>query len=260
MSSSTERCIQHRIRILELSQKVTAIHIGGSFSAIEIIDAIYNECKRPNDIFLLSKGHAGVALYVVLESVGLIKSLELDTYTRRESIFGVHPTKKISGIISGFGSLGHGLGVACGIAYHKKYSKDSTQDKVFVLMSDGELQEGSTWEALLVASNLKLDNLVILIDLNDFQSFGRMSDNHPAMYPVRDKFEAFGAHCIEVDGHNTNEILKALNQSVPGKCSVIVCNTIKGKGVSEFENNPIWHYRSPDSDEYKLAVSELLKS
>lgn len=219
------------------------------------MDSIFYEIKSKDDFFILSKGHAGIALYVILEDF-YKKNFDLDSYTQINSIFGVHPTKKIPQVITGTGSLGHGIGIGCGIAYFEKIKK--SKQNVFILISDGELQEGSTWESLLVASNLKLDNLYIFVDLNDFQSFGRMSVNHPSVYPISDKLTSFGFETKTVDGHNHYEIIDAIkNMHETNKPKAIICNTIKGKGVSLFENNPIWHYRSPNSEELAVALREL---
>lgn len=256
------RCVSYRKRILEISQRVSALHVAPAFSCIEIVDLIYSSLmkvsgvsKEIGDSFLMSKGHGCMAQYVVLEALGILPKEELDRYCTPEGILGAHPDRGNPGIIASTGSLGHGLGLAVGMAYAEKLKK--TNCKIFALLSDGELQEGSSWEAAMMAANLKLDNLIIFIDANDFGGMNRMSETHCAFYPLRDKFDSFGWISAEVDGHDglamKNEYLKRKRE----KPFVIICNTIKGKGVSFMENVPIWHYRSPDKNEYLQAVAEL---
>ena len=264
LKKSQERCALFRKRILDISQQVQAIHIGGSYSSIEIIDCIYNGLMNKDihgegkDIFILSKGHAGIAQYVVLESLHIINSNDLADYSLFDGKFSVHPDIKNPGISASTGSLGHGLGIATGIAYaHKNIFK--TDIIVYVVISDGEMQEGSTWESLMMAANLNLKNLVIILDHNKFQSFRRALDHHPALYPILDKVKAFGYEVDEVDGHNSMEIYDSIKHRDGKKPLFVIADTIKGKGVSYMENNPIWHYRSPSKKEYAIAISELNK-
>lgn len=250
--ASKLRCLNYRLRLLEISQKVSALHLAGSFSCLEILDAIYFNAMRPNDIFILSKGHAGIAQYVILEERGILTRDKLDNYASHNSELGVHPTRDIPGIYMGTGSLGHGLNIAIGSAIIRKKSNA----KVYVVISDGELQEGSVWEGILNAPALLLDNLTVVIDFNDFQSLGKTSETHPNLFPLREKFESFGWQVFETDGHSYTEMSKALSEisSLP---KIIIAKTTKGKGVSYMENEPIWHYRSPSEQEYELAKSEL---
>lgn len=256
------RCVAYRKRILEISQKVTALHVAPAFSCIEIVDLIYsNLMKRAgsnqnvSDFFLMSKGHGCMAQYVVLEALGILSKEDLDQYCTPKGILGAHPDRGNPGIIASTGSLGHGLGLAVGMAYAEKLKK--TDSKIFTLLSDGELQEGSSWEAAMMAANLELDNLVVFIDSNDFGGMDRMSENHPAFYPLRDKFESFGWESAEADGHDPLGLFGHYSERKQKKPYVIICKTIKGKGVSFMENIPIWHYRSPNKDEYIQAISEL---
>ena len=261
---SVQRCLKYRKRILEVSQQVSALHAAGAFSAIEIVDCIYNSLMRGQpgvnspDTFLMSKGHGCMSQYVVLEDIGVLTRRDLDLYCKKEGILGCHPDYGNPGIEASTGSLGHGMGLATGIAYSERYLQKS-EAVVYVVFSDGELQEGSTWEAMMMAANLKVSNLVGIIDHNGFQSFGRTTETHPAFYPIREKIESFGWEVAEVDGHNQSEIYKAVREKSGEKPFMVIANTIKGKGVSFMENSPIWHYRSPTADEYQVALSQLLE-
>ncbi|MGH9875932.1 MAG: thiamine pyrophosphate-dependent enzyme, partial [Pyrinomonadaceae bacterium] len=153
------------------------------------------------------------------------------------------------------GSLGHGMGIATGMVYADKIQgKDQL---VYVVLSDGEMQEGSTWEAIMMAANLGLGNLLAFLDLNGFQTLGRTSETHPHFYPVLDKVRAFGWEAAEVNGHDAKAVLKAVRAREGKQPFFVVGNTIKGKGVSYMENVPIWHYRSPNKEEYAKAIAEL---
>ena len=240
-------------------------HIAPSLSSVEILTALYfkilkidkNNYKHDNrNRFILSKGHAGVALYAVLAKKGIIDENILNTFCQKGSILGAHPETAIPGVEFSTGSLGHGLSLGTGVALAGKLDKKDY--KVFVLLSDGECQEGSVWEAAMFASHHKLDNLVAIIDYNKLQSLGKVNDI-VSLEPFVDKWRAFGWSVREVNGHNISEIVGALGEipfskNVP---SVIIAHTIKGKGISFMENKPIWHYRLPNNDEIKIACKEL---
>lgn len=258
-SASEERCKKYRLRILELSKNVPALHIAPAYSCIEILDYIYFELLRPleqdsHDKFVLSKGHGAIAWYCVLEALGILSTQELELYCKPEGGLGAHPDRGLPGIIASTGSLGHGLGLATGVAYSQKLKGAG---RTFVLVSDGELQEGSSWEAAMMAANLGLSNLSVFVDLNDFGGMDRMTIQHPAFYPLADKFVSFGFEVVEADGHKFLTLHEAVNQLTSKKPKVIICNTVKGKGVSFMENVPIWHYRSPSEEEYQIAVKEI---
>jgi len=260
--AASARCVSYRKRILEVSQRVSALHVAPAFSCIEIVDLIYSSLMKLSrfveggeDFFLMSKGHGCMAQYVILEALGILPKKELDRYCTPEGMLGAHPDRGNPGIIASTGSLGHGLGLAVGMAYAEKLKKSNS--KIFALLSDGELQEGSSWEAAMMAANLELDNLVVFIDSNDFGGMDRMSEHHRAFYPLRDKFEAFGWESAEADGHDELALFGQYSQRKQKKPFVIICKTIKGKGVSFMENVPIWHYRSPNKDEYIHAIAEL---
>ena len=223
-------------------------HEKAGATCLEIVDLIYYELKRPQDAFILSKGHGAIAQYVVLESLGL---MDLSQYCR--GTLGGHPD--IGPIVeASTGSLGHGLGMAVGMAY-AEYLK-GTDSKVYVVCSDGELQEGSTWEAVQMAANLKLDNLILFVDLNDYGGMDKISEHHPAVYPVVEKFNAFGWFSVECDGHDEHDMRQEL---MPWERPfAMICRTTKGRGVPYMEADPQkWHYRSPTAQEYQQALAEL---
>jgi transketolase len=255
-----KRCQNWRTKILEISQRVSALHIAPAFSCVEITDVIYFQLmkrfdKNFHDIFIMSKGHGCMIQYVILNHFGIISDDELFNYCSIKGKLGAHPDFGTPGIHASTGSLGHGLGISLGQAHAENLKKSGV--KVFCLLSDGELQEGSTWEALMMGSNLNINNIIAFVDLNDFGGLERMSDGHKGFYPVVDKLISFGWEVFEVDGHSYVEIVNAYNSRVGNKPTIIVCHTVKGKGVSFMENIPIWHYRSPNSDEYQKAMTEL---
>jgi transketolase len=260
--ASTKRSNYHRRRILEISQKVNALHAAGAFSSMEILDFIYFGLmkKKTNfaDTFILSKGHSSIAQYVILETLGILKKKDLERYCTKDGILGAHPDFGNPGIEASTGSLGHGMGIAIGIAYANKIKKKN--NKTFLVISDGELQEGSTWECMMMAPNLRLTNLLCFLDHNGSQSFGITKNTHPNFYPIISKIESFGWNCIEVNGHNPNEFINLPKKISKKKPNLILCNTIKGKGVSFMENKPIWHYRSPNKEEFIMAMKELSKT
>lgn len=261
LKSAKNRCRDYRLRILEISQQVSALHAAGAFSSVEIVDCVYNMLMKNisgkrTDRFLMSKGHGCMIQYVVLESKGVLSKSNMDMYCKSEGILGCHPDYGNPGIEASTGSLGHGLAMAAGIAYVEKGIR-ALDGIIYVVVSDGELQEGSTWEAMMMAANLELSNLVVLLDHNGYQSFGKTSETHPAFYPILEKVSAFGFEVTEVDGHDSNAIYNAIVGRKSRKPFLLVANTVKGKGVSYMENQPIWHYRSPNSEEYLKAIEEL---
>lgn len=250
-----------RRRILEMARTVPALHIGGAFSCLEMVDAIYHGLMRraPDagflDTFLLSKGHGAVIQYVILDALGILPKGELEKYCTIEGRLGMHPDYGVPGIAASTGSLGHGLSMSVGMALAERHK--GTGATIYAVLSDGELQEGSTWEAVLMASSLKVANLVAMIDNNDFQTVGRTSLTHPSFYPLVDKFRAFGWETVELDGHDSEGIVRAVSERGGGKPFMLVGKTIKGKGVSFMEDTPIWHYRTPNQEEFDRAMAEL---
>lgn len=259
-----------RRKLLLLTGKIGGAHIGGSFSMMEMIVALYyhflnidpkNPKKPDRDIFILSKGHAGVGYCVALADRGFFPVEDMDHFNQTGSYFGVHPDhKKIPGIEASTGSLGHGLGLALGIALAKKL--DKRKERVFAMMSDGEMCEGSIWEALLAASHHEAGNLVAIVDYNKMSQDGPISEIME-IAPLKKKLEAFGWKVFEINGHKMPEILKTLNRlpNPKGKQPVaIIMNTIKGKGVPWMEDSVTWHYGGLDTELEKKALQDLDKN
>src|SRR5215472_13338360 len=207
-AAARERCRRYRRRILDISQQVTALHVAPAFSCAEITDAIYHGLMRQDadgayrDVFLMSKGHGCMIQYVILEEKSILSRDDLALYCRVGGRLGAHPDYGTPGIEASTGSLGHGLGIAVGMAYAEKLK--GTAAVIYCVLSDGECQEGSTWEAMMMAANLGLSNLVAVIDNNDFSGLERMSEGHKAFYPVVDKVRAFGWDAALVkNGHDS---------------------------------------------------------
>lgn len=245
--------------------RAKASHVGSCFSVVDIISVLYGEVMRLDpsnpaapgrDRFILSKGHAAAAVYATLANVGVIPRDDLDTYGADLSPFMTHASHKISGIEFSSGSLGHGLPFGVGKALA---GKRSSQDwRVFVLLSDGEMDEGSNWEALMFASHHRLDNLVAIVDYNKLQSLTSISQTL-GLEPLVAKLESFGWAVREVDGHDHAAVRSHLASAPwqPGKPSLLLANTVKGKGVSFMENKVEWHYRSPDNALLAQALEEI---
>ena len=255
IQKSKERCYNYRRTLLDISQKVISVHLGGSFSSFEIMDYIFFNKKKKNDKFILSKGHAAIGLYIILNKIGLIKSSDLNLYSSKKGFLGVHPDFGNPGIEASTGSLGHGLGISAGIAHSLKLKK--SKSKVYVLISDGELQEGSTWEALMMISNLKLDNLVCLLDHNGSQSFGITKKYHPNFYPIKQKIKSFGWECHTCNGHKIDEIDNCFKKNSKKKPLMIIANTTKGMGIDFMQNDPSWHYKHLTKKTYHEAIKKL---
>ena len=220
-------------------------HLGGSFSMIEILITIYEIFLQKKDKFILSKSHASFPLILLLKEKGL--NPKLSTHLEIEEKNGIHCTT---------GSLGHGLPIATGMAFARK--KLNKKGKIFVLISDGECQEGTTWESLLIASKHKLDNLIILIDYNKIQALSRLKDALP-LENLPSKFKAFNWNCTEVkDGHSFKSLITSFKKkNKKDKPSVIIMNTIKGKGIKEFEDDPIWHARKLKEKDIEIGKKRL---
>ena len=265
--SSENFAARIRLRALELCFVKRASHIGGAFSIADILAVLYQEVleidpatpKDPcRDRFFFSKGHACTTLYATLEAKGFFPEIDLlQEFTRDGSHFTSHINHNLPGIELSTGSLGHALGVSCGVALAaKKANKPFT---VFTIVSDGELDEGSNWEAILFAPQHKLDNLVLIVDYNKIQSFGS-TDEILSLDPLGAKFKAFNWMVFEIDGHSHAQISKTLAMAKSdrsGTPKVIIAHTIKGKGVGFMENQLMWHYKSPSPLEYENARAQL---
>ena len=265
MSNSIQLAAQFRARAIEMSHQAKAAHLASALSCIDIVAVLYNSVLRvdPNnprwsdrDRFILSKGHAATALYAALEHKNFINESDIASYGKEGSLLEEHPSPKLPGVEAATGSLGHGLPIGCGIALAGQIKKQSY--RTFVLMSDGECNEGSVWEACLFAAANKLDNLCAFVDFNKWQATGR-SKEVLALEPLSDKFRSFGWIVHEIDGHDHLEILRAITTSYSGmqKPTMIVAHTVKGKGISFMEDDNNWHYRIPTEEEVVLAKTEL---
>ncbi len=239
-------------------------HIGGSLSCVDLLVSIYfsgifklnkKDLKsEKRDRFILSKGHAALTLYAILEKLKLSSSFKLKNFHKNGSLLLEHPSpsNKLPGIETETGSLGNGIGIGCGIAYAKKKSK------VIILVGDGELYEGSNWEALMLAASYKLNNLVVIVDRNNLITLDR-TENLVKLESLKKKFQAFNFITKQINGHNFNEIIGALGKfkSNKKKPLCIIANTIKGKGINFMENKSEYHHKIPSSEEYKIAVRQL---
>lgn len=263
-------CRDVRKDIITMIHAAKSGHPGGNLSAVEIMAVLYKCCmkqdpmwdKSPDfekrDRFVLSKGHASAALYAVLAECGYFPKDELITFRKLGSKLQGHPScRMLKGIEVSTGSLGQGLSMACGIALGLKLDKNPAN--VYVYLGDGELQEGSVWEALMNASHNKLNNIIAFVDKNKLQIDG-CTDDVKSIEPLDEKFEAFGWNVIEIDGHNVEEIFDAVQSAkTMDTPSVIIADTVKGKGVSFMENNAGWHGKAPSDDEFQKAMAELSK-
>ncbi len=260
-----KKSLEYRRTIIEIIYNSGAGHTGGSLSCIDILNVLYNGFLEitPNNFkdiernnYIHSKGHSVEALYTVLCDVGFFKKEDLETLNAFDSHFIGHPTRKVSGVEHNTGALGHGLSVAVGLALAKK--KDKSKKKVFALLGDGELSEGSVWEACTSASKYQLDNLIVVVDRNHLQITGKTEDVNP-IEPLDEKFKSFGFKVEFVNGNNIFELMEIF-QKVPftaDKPSAIIANTIKGCGISFIENEISWHHKVPTDDEYRKAIKEL---
>ena len=265
-SSLAEKAHRLRQTIFKVICQAGGGHIPASMSIVEILTVLYNEIlridpQRPDDPdrdrFILSKGHASVALYSVLAEKGFFGKEHLETFGHCPTILGGHPDMhKVPGVEASTGALGHGFAFGMGIALGGKI--DGKDYRVFVILGDGDCQEGSVWEAAMFAPQHKLDNMVAIIDYNKLQALDRLEEI-VTLEPLVDKWRSFGWEVREVDGHDMEELSEVFG-GVPlaaGKPSLIVAHTVKGKGISYMEKIPIWHYRLPNAEEMKTACEEL---
>lgn len=254
-----------RKHAIQMVHAAKASHIGSCLSIADILAVLYTRVLRidptrpsdPNrDRFVLSKGHAAAIMYAALAEIGFFPISQLDEYCRDGSNLTGHVSHGVPGVEVSTGSLGHGLPISAGMAIAAK--SDRRQSRIFCVLSDGECDEGSTWEAVLFASHHRLDNLVAIVDFNKIQSFGSVAEVL-SLDPLAEKWRAFGWHTVEIDGHDLGEIegVVANAPQVPGRPSAVIAHTIKGRGVSFMENKLEWHYKSPTDEQLAEALAEL---
>ena len=262
------RVIAQKIRLgaLECVYSANSGHPGGSLSISDILAYLYfdkmnidpkNPKNANRDRFVLSKGHTAPALYTALALKGYFSADLLKTFRKEGSILQGHPDmKNVPGVDISTGSLGLGISAACGMALSAKVSDESY--RVYTVLGDGEIEEGQVWEASMFAAHYKLDNLTAFIDFNGLQIDGKVTEvMNPT--PIDEKFKAFGWNVVVIDGHNFEEIEKAVEvaEATKGKPTAIICKTVKGKGVSFMENKAEWHGSAPNKEQYEIAVAEI---
>ena len=254
-----------RCHALRMVHAAKSSHIGSCFSIADLLAHLYTRVLRvepaswgspDRDRFVLSKGHAAAILYATLAERGFIPIEALNGYCQPGSLLTGHVNHAVPGVEVSTGSLGHGLPIALGMALAAR--ADNRSLRTFCLLSDGECNEGSNWEAILFAPHHKLDNLIAIVDFNKIQSFGRVSEVLN-LDPLPEKWRAFGWHVVEVDGHDHVRLERAFEKLpvVSGKPTAIIAHTVKGKGVRFMEDRLEWHYKSPSADELKRALAEL---
>ncbi len=267
MSSIDTSALAKRLRVhaLRMTHRARASHIGSCFSVADILAVLYGSIlqldpARPDwagrDRLILSKGHAAAVLYAALAETGFLPLAELDTYSANGSRLAGHVSTMVPGVELSTGSLGHGLPVAAGMALAAQRANDPW--RVFCVLSDGELDEGSNWEAVQFAQHFHLENLIAIVDYNKIQSFGTVAEVSD-LHPLAEKFRAFNWGVHEIDGHDHMALQAALSGPVPlpGRPTILIAHTIKGKGVSFMEDQLAWHYKSVDEAQLAAALAEL---
>ena len=262
-----ERSIDVRVAIVKMLESGRRGHLASALSLVEILRVLYDNVmqydpKNPRwphrDRFILSKGHGCMALYVLLADKGFFPKAYLRTFCKKDSILGGHPEIKVPGVEASTGSLGHGLSIGVGFALNAKQSK--ADYRTFVVIGDGEADEGAIWEAAMCASKHQLNNLTVIVDYNKNQSYGSTFEVQD-LEPFADKWRCFGFGVVEVDGHDVGD-LKTAFLKLPverSKPSVIICHTIKGKGIQCVENNPDWHHKNKVTDEELKSLFHSLR-
>ncbi len=252
-----------RVQVLELSHRAKAAHLASSLSCIDILAVLYESilqfrkdepCWPDRDRFILSKGHAAAALYAVLARKGILSATQLLSYGEKGSFLEEHPSPNLAGVEAATGSLGHGLSIANGMTLAARIQEKSF--RVYALLSDGECNEGSTWEAAMFAARHELSNLCAIIDFNKWQATGK-SQEVLALDPLADKWRAFGWAVEEVDGHDHQQLESKLLAKSGQLPRMFIAHTVKGKGISFMEDDNNWHYRIPTREEINVARDEL---
>lgn len=264
MIDTGELALRLRRHVVRMCSTGGSSHVGSGLSIADIIAVLYGEVlrlepQRPNwpgrDRFILSKGHAGACIYAALAERGFFDVSTLDAHYRNGSNLSGHVSHKgVPGVEVSTGSLGHGLGIGAGMAFNLK--RMGGNQRVFVVLSDGECDEGSVWEAAMFAGHHRLENLCAVVDYNKLQSIGRVSDTIN-LEPFAAKWRAFGWNALAVDGHDHDALRAAFAERAGNRPTCIVADTIKGRGVSFMENQVLWHYRAPQGEEYVAAMREL---
>lgn len=265
-ATSVKFCEAIKISALKMVHHASSSHIGSCFSIADILSVLYTGAmnvdpsapdKEGRDKLVVSKGHAAAIVYSALAHAGFFPTEKLMTYSDDGASLSGHVTHcNNPGVELSTGSLGHGLSVATGMALAAKHKNCSSHN--FVILSDGECDEGSIWEAALFAPHHKLDNLIVFVDYNKIQSFGRV-DEVLNLHPFTDKWRAFNWNVIEINGHDHNQISRAVTDAKAntGAPTVIIANTVKGNGVSFMEDSLLWHYKSPDNSQLQAAIDEV---
>ena len=252
-----------RKTILQIIHNGGASHIGSALSLVEILDVVFKNCdiekikkhQNDRDRVILSKGHGTSALYATMFHHNLVTEKEVNTYFKNGSVLGGHTSHHVPFVEHSTGALGHGLSVGVGMAIGLRSRNLSS--KVYVIVGDGELHEGSNWEAIMFAGHKKLKNLVVLVDCNELSQVGRLEDCC-SIEPLESKFRSFNFEVFDVDGHNELQIDQVIKKSRETELpKAILCRTIKGKGISFMERNNLWHYKSPQGEDYEKALAEL---
>jgi transketolase len=254
MAHFKETLLRAKLRLLQLHYEKKIGHIGGNLSALDVILFLYHHVLKENDRFVLSKGHAAGALYVSLWSAGKLSDGDLNGFHKDGSKLSGHPAAGwCPEIPFSTGSLGHGLSLAAGVSLGMKIKNE--EGRVFCLLSDGEWEEGSTWEALIFTAHHRLNNLTLLVDSNGLQGFGKTTDI-ASLEPLADKVRPFGIEVLEVNGHDPLEIDSAITYPA-ATTKMIILRTVKGKGVSFMEGKMEWHYLPMSKEQYVQAVREV---
>lgn len=257
-------CKTLRLDVLDMLARSSSSHIGSCFSSTELLATLYldyldteNIKKQTSsrDRFIFSKGHAAAMLYAVLARLGFFPLEDLSRFCHKDCLLEGHVSRKVIGIEYSSGSLGHGVSVGCGLALAAK--RENKNYQTVVLISDGELNEGSTWEGMMFASHHKLNQLTVIVDANKIQSLG-FCTTILDLSPLKKKAEAFGFTVCECNGHEREDILQGLRKNSNGQPKLLIAHTVKGKGVSFMENELLWHYRHPSGEHLVKAKEELL--
>ncbi len=263
MPSIEAAAFARRLEVLEMVCRAKTGHIGGSMSCMDILAALYyrvmdvEKIKRRDparDRFILSKGHCAEALYAILADRGFYPREELLTYARFDTSLAEHPTRKVPGVEAATGALGHGLSLGVGMALAAQ--RDGTPAHVYVLMGDGEQDEGSVWEAAMAAGKFGLENLTAIVDRNRLQISGGTEEVMP-LAPLAERYGAFGWHTVECSGHCGRALVEALETRRPRKPTLVVANTVKGYGSALMENKADWHHLVPTEEQYEMIRAQL---